>query len=225
MKALAIDSSTPRISFAAFNGNLKASFIMDAQLRQSEKLVPSIEYVLKQAELEIKDLEFLVIATGPGSFTGLRLGFSALKAIQMATNCPLYGVPTLKAYQNAFADFNGTVVPVLDAKKERFYVSIYRNGVQTNVDDDLSASDALKLIDNEENILLCGEDASLFKEKMLEIRPTQAYTLFNGYVCTASQLLYIGEQMHKSGAKPLNDYDGPVYIRKSEAEENVNKRV
>ena len=224
MKALAIDSSTPRISFAAFNGNLKASFIMNASLRQSEKLVPAIEHVLKQAELEVKDLEFLVTATGPGSFTGLRLGFAALKAVQMAAGCPLYGVPTLNAYQNAFADFKGTVVPVLDAKKERFYVSIYRNGVQTNADADLSPADALNLIDTEENILLCGEDAALFRDKILELRPTQAYTLFNGYVCSAAQLLFIGEKMHQNGEAALNDYDGPVYIRKSEAEENAEKK-
>lgn len=220
MKALAIDTSISKISLAAWNEDTHASLIIQADLKQSEKLVPAIDYVLEQAKLDVQDIEFLAVALGPGTFTGLRLGISALKAISLATGAPLYGIPTLDAYQPPFADYSGTLVPVIDAKKERFYLSIWRNGEKSLEDSDLSPEEALKLIDPEENILLVGDDAPLFKEKLLELRPLQKCAVFSGSLCIADQLIVMADNLHKAGAKPLQDYDGPVYIRKSEAEEN-----
>ncbi len=220
MKALAIDTSVSKISLTAWNEDTHASLIIQAELKQSEKLVPAIDYVLEQAKLDVKDIEFLAVALGPGTFTGLRLGISALKAISLATGAPLYGIPTLDAYQPSFADYSGTLVPVIDAKKERFYISVWRNGEKSLEDSDLSPEEALKVIDPEENILLVGDDAPLFKEKLLELRPLQKCAVFSGSLCIADQLIVMADNLHKSGAKPLQDYDGPVYIRKSEAEEN-----
>ena len=59
MKALAVDTSISKISLAAWNEDTHASLIIQADLKQSEKLVPAIEYVLEQAKLDVKDLEFL----------------------------------------------------------------------------------------------------------------------------------------------------------------------
>lgn len=220
MKALAVDTSINKISFAAWNEDIHTSLIIQAELKQSEKLVPSIEYVLKEAKLDVKDIEFLAVASGPGTFTGLRLGISALKAISLASGAPLYGIPTLDAYQPPFVEFKGTLLPVIDAKKGRFYISIWRNGVKSLEDSDLSPEEALKLIDPEEHILLVGDDASLFKEKILEIRPLQKCSVFSASICIADELILMADKLYKAKATPLQDYDGPVYIRKSEAEEN-----
>ncbi len=223
MKALAVDTSVTKISLSAWNGDTHASLIIQAELKQSEKLVPAIEYVLQQAKLEVKDLEFLAVSLGPGTFTGLRLGISALKAISLATGAPLYGIPTLDAYQPAFSDYKGTLVPVVDAKKERFYLSVWRNGTKSLEDSDLSAEDALKIFDPEEELLLVGDDAPLFKEKLLELRPLQKCSIFNGSLCVSDMLIVMAEKLFTAKASPLQDYDGPVYIRKSEAEENAEK--
>ena len=104
MKALALDTATGRISAAAYNGSTHASLILNLELRQSEKLLPAVETVLREAELAPTDLDFVALTSGPGSFTGLRLGFAALKAFQLSTGCPLYGVPTLQAYFYPFRD-------------------------------------------------------------------------------------------------------------------------
>lgn len=224
MKALAIDSATTRISISAINATVKAAVMLQAEMKQSEKLVPAIDYVLGEVNLTPKDLDFTVTSSGPGSFTNLRLGMSALKAIQLATGCPLYTVPTLRAYAYPFTDFSGTVVPVIDAKKERFYVSIYRNGTQSLEDSDLSPLDALSYIDPEETILITGDDAPLFCEKILAERPTQRYRVFKGSLCVADSLLCIGEKLFLQKEPSAADYDGPVYIRKSEAEEKSGAR-
>ena len=79
MKALALDTSISCIQIAAKNDDKIASLVLDIGMRQSEKLLPSIDFVLKQAELEPGDLDYTALCQGPGSFTGLRLAFAALK--------------------------------------------------------------------------------------------------------------------------------------------------
>ena len=218
MKALAVDTATARISVAAYNENAQASLVLNLELRQSEKILPAIETVMREAELIPTDLDFVALSSGPGSFTGLRLGFAALKAFQLSTGCPLYGVPTLQAYFYPFRDFSGTVVPVIDAKKERFYVSIYRNGKLSLEDSDLSPEELLQNIDREEDILVTGPDAAFCMEKLLELRPDQKFHVFDGKECYADYVLLCADEMRRNGKEPLKDYDGPVYIRQHDAE-------
>ena len=97
MKALAIDCAVSRLTIAAKNEGKTCTCIYDIGMKQSEILVPSIEYVLSKVDLTSADLDYTVLTEGPGSFTGLRLGFSALKAIELAYNVPVYGISSLKA--------------------------------------------------------------------------------------------------------------------------------
>lgn len=224
MKTLAIDTATTRISIAATNGALQSALLLNAEMRQSEKIVPAIEYVLEQAEIKARDLQLLAVTLGPGSFTGLRLGMSALKALQLASGAPLYGVATLDAYAYPFKTFSGTLVPVIDAKKNRFYTAIYRTGKKCLQDCDTSVEDFLLNVDEEEKLLLVGDDAPLFAEKIRELRPLQQCSVVESNLCTAMHLCAIAKDLHAKGDSPLQDYDGPVYIRKSEAEENAEKK-
>lgn len=142
MKALALDTSISCIQVAAKNGDNLASLVLDIGMRQSEKLLPSIEYVLAQADLTPGELDYTVLAQGPGSFTGLRLGFAALKAIELfggtsangdclqdqkapASRIPLYGINSLDFLAQPYLDFDGIVLPVIDAHKEKFYAKAF----------------------------------------------------------------------------------------------------
>ena len=78
MKALAIDTSLTRITVCAKNDDKTAYLTLDIGMKQSEKLLPAIDYILSQVELKVSELDYTAICKGPGSFTGLRLGFSAL---------------------------------------------------------------------------------------------------------------------------------------------------
>ncbi len=223
MKAIAIDSSINCISFAAKNGDKYATISLDIGMRQSEKLLSSIAYVLKQVELEPSELEFSVLCQGPGSFTGLRLSYAALKALELTHNCPIFAIPTLEAIAYPYTTWKGAVLPVIDAKKNRFYASLYRNGEMTVEPIDASAEDILNLLDKEESVLVVGSDAELFVEKALTTRPDQNIIMFQpSQKNTTLSLLEIGYKKYQSNDDPIKDYDGPLYIRKSEAEENLN---
>jgi len=86
MKALAIDSVSACISIKAVNEKLTAKFSINIGLHQSEAILPAIERVLAEVNLPISELEFIALCQGPGSFTGLRLGFAAAKACGSENN-------------------------------------------------------------------------------------------------------------------------------------------
>ena len=157
MKALALDTSVSCITIAAKNDGKIASLVLDVGMRQSEKLLPAIDSVLTQAELNAADLDYTVLCEGPGSFTGLRLGFAALKAIELygGTNeknekrgkdiatcgaddslqgkndcisrIPIYGINSLDYFASPFMDLPIPVVAVIDAHKDKFYAKAFLN--------------------------------------------------------------------------------------------------
>ena len=80
MNALAVDSAASRMVIAAKKDDDVATLSLDIAMKQSEKILPAIDFVLSEVGLTPADLDYTAICKGPGTFTGLRLGFSALKA-------------------------------------------------------------------------------------------------------------------------------------------------
>ena len=219
MKALAIDSASPVINFVAINNEKKAEISLDIGMHQSEMILPSIEQVLSYVDLKPENLDFTALCLGPGTFTGLRLSFAALKAFTVSHNIPVYAIPSLEAYAYPYLMWRGAVVPVIDAKKDRFYASIYRTGSENVSPMDATLEEILSFVDTEENILVVGPDAELFAENALAMKPNLSITTFNHTSKSCGlALLELANKMHSTGAKPLEEYEGPVYIRPSEAE-------
>ena len=220
MKALAIDSSSTCITFTVRNEDKNVRLSLDIGMHQSEQLLPSIEHVLTLASLSASDLEFTALCEGPGSFTGLRLAYAALKALQLANGTPIYAVPTLKALAYPFSQWKGAVVPVVDAKKNRFYASVYRNGEENTPAADATIEEIATWLDKEEDILAAGPDAEYFADCLTAACPElKVTTLKSFYIDAGQQLLEIANKMYLEKKAPIQEYDGPVYIRPSEAEE------
>ena len=156
MKALVIDCAASCMHIAAKNEDLTASVSMDLGQKQSQKLLPTIDYVLS-------------LTSGPGTFTGLRLAFSALKAIELANDTPIYGIPSLSAYAFPFESFEGLVLSVIDAKKDQFFAAIYEKGKCISEAEDTTAEVVEQKLDKSKKILLCGPDAELFSNELMKI--------------------------------------------------------
>ncbi|MBR0099316.1 MAG: tRNA (adenosine(37)-N6)-threonylcarbamoyltransferase complex dimerization subunit type 1 TsaB, partial [Treponema sp.] len=154
MKALVIDCAASCMHIAAKNDDFKASISLDLGQKQSQKLLPSIDYILGQVELKPADLEYTALTSGPGTFTGLRLAFSALKAIELAHNVPVYGIPSLDVYAFPYSCFDGIVVSVIDAKKDQFFAAIYENGKEISEAEDTTAENIAAKLDKSKKILL-----------------------------------------------------------------------
>ncbi|WP_296322708.1 tRNA (adenosine(37)-N6)-threonylcarbamoyltransferase complex dimerization subunit type 1 TsaB [Treponema sp. UBA3813] len=218
MKALVIDAAASCMHIAAKNDDIKAYLSLDMGQKQSQKLLPAIDYALSQIELKASDLDYTALTSGPGTFTGLRLAFSALKAIELAHNVPIYGIPSLDAYTFPFTSFDGQVVSVIDAKKDQFFAAVYENGKTISEAEDTSAEAVAKKLSKDKKILLTGPDAKIFKEELSKIDSKLNLLVYESQPNPSESLFSIAEDMIEQKKEPLADYDGPVYLRKSEAE-------
>lgn len=224
MKALAIDSAVSCITLAAKNEEKMVSLSLDIGMHQSERLLPSIDYVMKEAGVDNGELNYIAISSGPGSFTGLRLGFAAAKALHMATGCPIYGIPTLDAYAWPYKSWPGYVIAAIDAKKERFFARMYRDGIaQTEAVDTTPESIASWLsTDIDTPVLLVGPDAAQLQDVLVETGLKRNLHRFTSTTCPVVEaLLAMGNELIQSGATQMEDHAGPVYLRQSEAEEKA----
>ena len=127
MSILAIDTATQVSSVAVLKeGRLLAELTMQGKLTHSETLLPHIEQVLKMAAVAKEELTGIAVSNGPGSFTGLRIGLAAAKAMSYVLGIPLVGVSTLQALAYQLPAPGVRVMCLLDAQKGNAYVESYR---------------------------------------------------------------------------------------------------
>jgi tRNA threonylcarbamoyladenosine biosynthesis protein TsaB len=148
LTGLGIDTSGDVLSVALLRNDESYYAEMDAGLRHSERLMAVIDGLLAMAAAKPTDLDFVACLGGPGSFTGLRIGLSAAKGLSTALGIPLYTVPTLEAAAAARSSWPDTVLPLIDAKKNRWYTAAFKGGVRRCEDMDAGAEDIVRILKN-----------------------------------------------------------------------------
>ncbi len=123
MYVLSLDTSSAMLSIAVLDEKKVLSYqeIM-TERGQGEILIPSIIQVLKQAHLDITDIDAVAVAVGPGSFTGVRVGLSTARGIGLALSKPVYGVTNFEA--EAYGILKPITV-VLDTKRGDYYTQSF----------------------------------------------------------------------------------------------------
>ena len=225
MNILALDCAVTRISLAVKTENKFISATYDIGMRQSEILVPSIDELLKKADLTAADLDATCLTIGPGSFTGLRLGISALKAIELAYEVPVYGISSLETYAYPYKNFGLPLISCIDANKDKFYCRIADGENILLKDDDYEIEKIIEGARNVKEALICGPDAAKLAEKLSNAMPEKKYLLPGVPAMTAEALILITEDLIAKGTAALKDFDGPVYLRASEAELKLNSTI
>ena len=127
MLILAFESSAKAASVALCkDGKLISQYSQCSGLTHSRTLLPMAEDLLKNAELSIKDVEGFAVSHGPGSFTGIRIGVSAVKGLAWASDKPCVGVSTLEAMAWHGLAVGGYICPVMDARRSQVYNAIFK---------------------------------------------------------------------------------------------------
>ncbi|OLC39098.1 MAG: tRNA (adenosine(37)-N6)-threonylcarbamoyltransferase complex dimerization subunit type 1 TsaB, partial [Candidatus Rokubacteria bacterium 13_1_40CM_4_69_5] len=125
MRVLAVETSTLAGGVALLDGErIRGEYSLDVSATHSERLMPAIDRVLTDAGWTPADLQGLAAAVGPGSFTGLRIGLSAVKGLALALGIPIAAVPTLDAMAASLPFASLPVCPVLDARKGEVYCAL-----------------------------------------------------------------------------------------------------
>jgi tRNA threonylcarbamoyl adenosine modification protein YeaZ len=138
MRVLAIDTALEACSAAVLDTERAGVIAHESQPMQrghAEALMPLIARVLERAHLTFSELDRIAVTTGPGSFTGLRVGISAARGIALAAGKPAVGLSTLAAYAAPFiaADDTLPVVTAIDARHDHVYLQIFGPGGRTLV--------------------------------------------------------------------------------------------
>jgi len=223
LKALVIDCAVSKLSLAAKNEDKVCVTSYDIGMKQSEILVSAIDYVLSSVELKTNELDYTAITIGPGSFTGLRLGISALKAIQLAYNVPVYGISTLDFYRYSLNNvFDLPIISAIDAHKDCFYATITNNNQILLEEGDHPVEKIMQAISSLDKLLIVGPDSQKLKEIISKENSNIKIFCQNYQPICVESLFYITEDKIKKNDPPLHDYDGPVYLRASEAEIKLN---
>ncbi|MCM1027546.1 MAG: tRNA (adenosine(37)-N6)-threonylcarbamoyltransferase complex dimerization subunit type 1 TsaB [Roseburia sp.] len=126
MKILGIDSSGLVASVAAVEDDrLLGEYTTDYKKTHSQTLLPMLDELRKMIELDLNSLDAIAVASGPGSFTGLRIGAATAKGLGLALEKPLVEVPTLEGLAWNLWGAEGLVCPLMDARRNQVYAAVY----------------------------------------------------------------------------------------------------
>ena len=165
MKILAIDScSNVATGAVVADGVVIAEFFINNKKTHSVKLLPAIENMLNEADLTYNDIDVFACTTGPGSFTGQRIGVATAKALAHAVNKPVVGVSSLKSLAYNVRCFDGIICPIMDARREQVYTATFDNKLNTIKEDRAMAlRDLLEELKGKRVIFL-GDGVASFKD-------------------------------------------------------------
>ncbi len=228
MRVLALDCSAKSVSAAiAENGRLISEAFLNIQLTHSETLLPLCEQVLTNARLTLNDIDALAVTAGPGSFTGVRIGISAVKGMCFAAKKTVYAFSALEAMALHYAGgngMNGLLCGLMDARREQFYNALFeiKNGKVTRLCDDriITAAELREELSNKFDgtlPILVGDGAALFW-KLSDESPAFAPAPPSGIIQRAAGIAICasGPNCHITPISP--DTLQPIYLRKSQAE-------
>jgi len=125
MLILAADTSLPFLSVALLrDGELVASMVIEGKSSRNEKLLPAIDWILRESGTDRKAIDVYAVTRGPGSFTGVRIGLATMQGMALALSRPLCAIST----HEAIAPRRGRWLIVDDAGRGELYISLYDNG-------------------------------------------------------------------------------------------------
>src|SRR5262249_51382605 len=211
MRVLAVETSTLSGGAALLDGErVVGEYTLDVRLTHSERLMAAIDQLLIDAGWTVRELEGLAVSVGPGSFTGLRVGLSTVKALAI----PVAAVPPLDAMAAMLPYGSLPVCPVLDARKREVYASLYRwdgRGMRREWDYLAVAPDDLaRRLD--EPVIVLGDGADAIRSPLAHrIQPPRRGPAPAVVGALGLTPLAIG------GTIPMAHL-APIYLRPSEAE-------
>ena len=172
MLILGIDTAAAPCCAAVYDTDKQqtlGSFVINNKLTHSVTLMPVVSDLLRNSGITTEDIDLFAVANGPGSFTGLRIGISAVKGMAFAVSKPCAAVSTLEAMAYNVAMCDGVVCASIDARCNQVYTATFLNdnGTVTRLTDEecLKADElAARLSEYDGAIILVGDGAQLVKK-------------------------------------------------------------
>ena len=223
-KILAVDSSSMTGSVALCQGEqLIAESLLNVRSTHSEKLLKQIDLLLAEAGWQPADLDLLAAVTGPGSFTGLRIGIATVKGLAQIIDKPVIGVSSLEMLAMNLPLCSVPICTFLDARKQEVYCQLFQWGEQGPV-----ATETARVLPPERllrqlsgPVALVGDAVPLYRELIDKILgPAALLPLLTAHQPRAAQAAWLAWRDYQKGQAGTAAELLPTYIRPSDAELN-----
>ena len=216
---ISIDTASETASVALSNKGLTvAEYAWNCHRRHSVELLPTIEQLLKRVDSSVEDISAVFVCTGPGLYTGLRVGISTAQGLSYSLGVPLLGVGRLELDSFPYLSYEGNIVPIHDAGRGEVAWAIYKRGLDGDMEEikppALNEPESLpdKLL---KDSLICGDVSgdvgAMVKDLCNDIKI--AVPIFS--VRHASYLALLGYKRLVDGAKADPAYLKPIYLRQA----------
>lgn len=228
MKVLAFDSSGLVASVALVTeSELIAEYTVNYKKTHSQTLMPMLDEIKKTANIDLKDIDGIAIAKGPGSFTGLRIGAATVKGLGMVLNKPIIPVPTLDGLAYNLYKAKGIICPLMDARRNQVYTGLYKWD-----NDEFVVISQQKVVEIEEiakeinvvseEVIFLGDGVQVFKDQFKDLIEVP-YSFAPAHLSKqrAGAIGALAIDYLKSGIVVDADDFAPTYLRKSQAEREL----
>ncbi len=233
MKILALDSSGLVASVAvAEDGIVTAEYTVNHKKTHSQTLLPMLETIKNMVELDLSTIDAIAIASGPGSFTGLRIGSATAKGLGLALSVPLIEVPTLAGLAYNLWGSDKLICPIMDARRNQVYTGIYaftqtwdkKGGIWCmETIQEQCAVDIMEILEELNNlnreVIFLGDGVPVFEERItMHLQVPFSFAPAHCNRQRGASVAALASIYYKEGKTVSADAHQPDYLRKSQAE-------
>lgn len=230
MKILGIETSAKVASTALLCDDIIVSeFTLNAGFTHSQTIMPMVNSVLEQSSITLDQIDAFAVVTGPGSFTGVRIGVSLAKGLALPNNTKCIGISSLESLAYNLIGFDGYICPVMDARRSQVYTALFQceNGTITRINnDDILKIDELreKIANLDKSLFFVGDGAEMCYNALGNINSNfriAPITLRNSH---ASSVCLIAKQHLDKNDFVDAQHLSPLYLRLSQAERELKQK-
>ena len=214
-----------------------AEYTVNYKKTHSQTLLPMLDAAVQMIQLKLDTIDAIAAASGPGSFTGLRIGSATAKGLGLALDKPIIGVPTTQAMAYNLFGAGGVVCPIMDARRNQVYTGLYSfekedefpfryrlitllSGCAVSIDEI-----AQKCSETGREVIFLGDGVPVFEKRLGELL-TVPYGFAPAHMNRqrAASFAFLALQYLKEGKCVAARDHAPVYLRMSQAERERNER-
>lgn len=228
MKILAIDTSSFPASVAISDDNIiLGEYVIRNQRKHSQNIMVMTERLFDDLNMKISDIDVFAVTCGPGSFTGLRIGISTVRAFAQALDKPVVSINTLEALANNLKFFDGIIVPMLDARRDEVFTATYRTSgteiVEIIPPCVMTISEIKERFLREANVILNGDGAIIHREEFEDCKNFKFAPMNLNETRAAAVAAAAYKKAMDNKTVSYNEVL-PVYLRKSQAEREYERK-
>jgi tRNA threonylcarbamoyladenosine biosynthesis protein TsaB len=221
MNILAIDTSTNVLGVGiASNEKIIGEYITNIKRNHSTRVLPAIDFLLKDCGMDIKEINKIIVANGPGSYTGLRIGLTIGKTLAWTLNIPIVGVSSLKLMAASARYFDGYISPVMDARRGNIFTGLYeyKEGklMQAVDDQHIPTEEWCKLLKTfDKPVLFLGNDVVIHEQVIVNQLAKQVqFAPITVNIPKPGELALLAKDLKEKNVHSF----APNYLRLTEAE-------